>query len=213
MNLSDWLGLAALVVAIIAIPIAIWTTRRWGTRRKRVLLTYESTPLISQLSGEARSEITVHYRRDFTVPDPHLLKIRLQNIGPSDIASSDFDSGHPISIRLNCKLYGITNTSHSGSTTSSAIGSNGTINLSPTLLKRQEAWEIESLTSGSGIPEADVPLINTDILDKKSYDAAIARSALVALLRVAAELTPTSGAIASAISAFPTTPRSPSGGG
>src|SRR3712207_4896455 len=88
-SVAEWLALGALVVALLALPLTIWATRRWGERRSRLLFTYRSVPLLPR--GD-RQLLKVTYR-DLDVPEPHLVTLRLRNVGPKDIASGHFDQG------------------------------------------------------------------------------------------------------------------------
>jgi hypothetical protein len=46
MNLGLWLALVAVIVAVVGITVTIFAARRWGTQRRKVLFSYDSTPLL-----------------------------------------------------------------------------------------------------------------------------------------------------------------------
>ena len=185
MSLGDELTIAGIVVAIIAIAVGIWAARRYGNQRGAALFTYDSTQLIPDLPFSAKDLLKVEYR-DIPVHDPHLLTLRLQNVGPRDIASSNFDAGRPVTVRTNCNFYGFVSLSHPKQTTSRAIGSDGEIDIKPMLLKRGETWEASAIISGAPKVEFDAPLVDVNVLDRKAFDAKLARNLFISILRALA---------------------------
>lgn len=181
MSLGDTLTIAVIVVAVIAIVVGFWAARRYGNRRGVVLFTHDSTQLIPDLPLSAQDLLKVEYR-DIPVPDPHLLNLRLQNVGPRDIPSSSFDAERPVTIKTNCKFYGFVSLSHPKQTVGPAIGSDGVIDIRPMLLKKAEVWEVSAIISGKPVVEIDIPLVDVNVLDKKTFDAKVARSLLAGVL-------------------------------
>ena len=184
-SLGDKLAIAGIVVAVIAIAVGIWAARRYGNRRGVMLFTCYSTQLIPDLPFSAKDLLKVEYR-DIPVHDPHLLNLRLQNVGPRDIASSNFDAGRPVTIKTNSKFYGFVTLSHPKQTVGRAIGSDGEIDIMPMLLKRAEVWEASAIISGAPNVEIDAPLIDVNVLDRKTFDAKVARSLFISILRAVA---------------------------
>jgi hypothetical protein len=171
-------GIAVAVLAIIASTLAI---RTWGNRRKRLAFEVRSAPLIA--TGGPSADLLKVTFRDIEVPDPHLATIRLSNIGPADISSDSFDAGRSFVVKLNCKMYGVTATTHPQSTVSTAIGSDAVIQLAPQLIAKGEEWVVEAVVSGSPSSEIESPLVDTDIVSPP-YASAIAQSFGEALLAV-----------------------------
>lgn len=202
MSLGDKLAIAGIVVAVAAVLVGAWAVRRWGIRRRRVLFTHTSTRLIPSLSSVPHDALKIMFR-DFPVDDPYLLELHLQNIGPLDLTSSDFDAKRSIVFKLNCKLYGLIGASHPEFTTSTPLGSDGAIRISPLLLKRKEACEMAAIVSGKPNLETDFPLPNTDVLDKRAFDSEVARSVLINAVRALAPLSPGGGAAMAVIDALP----------
>lgn len=165
MNLGLWIALAALAVAIVGVGATIFATRRWGNRRRRILFAWEAAPLL--LIGGDRDLLQVTYR-DIPVEDPHLVTVRVANIGPSDIASRHFDADRPLVIRLNCTMYGLTRNSHPKDTISEAAGAEGIIQLRPLLLRRGEEWVFEAVVKGEPSPLMVSPIIDADIIEGPS---------------------------------------------
>lgn len=133
-SLGDTLTIIGIIVGLIAIFVGTWAVRKWGIRRGAALFTYQSTQLIPYLPLAARDLLKVEFR-DVPVENPHLLELRLQNIGRRDIASGSFDSTRPVKIKTNTKFYGLISASHPQCTTSTALGSDGIVGISPMLLK------------------------------------------------------------------------------
>ena len=101
---TQWLTIAALVVAALAIPATIWATRRWGNRRARLAMSIEVTPILPAGGPTALAVTFV----DIPVPDPHLVNFELRNVGPKDISSAAFDAEQPIKVHFPSAFYGVT---------------------------------------------------------------------------------------------------------
>lgn len=182
-SLEAKFALGALVVAIVAIPITAWITRRYGTRRKRLLFLFEATSLVPTIKSYAADALKVTYH-NVPVDDPHLLTIRVENVGPADVASTHFDSGRPVEVRLNSTLYGMLSATHGEHTVGPAMGTkDAVIELTPLLLKRRDAWVVEVLVSGNPAPRLVSSLIDTDVVTQTAADrvTVVAGNALEAL--------------------------------
>jgi hypothetical protein len=161
----DWptaLGIAALTVAVIAIPITVIATRRWGNRRSALAYTSEWISLLPVDLNAGAFQLTLN---GVPVPEPHLLTISLTNIGSKDIASAMFDSGRPIRIRLGGRLYGVTSTEGGvllNGFPNKQSGHVDAINVLPNLLPRGAAWSFSAVVSGTPSVEFDWSLIDTD---------------------------------------------------
>jgi hypothetical protein len=169
---SEYLTLAALVVAVMAIPITLWATRRWGERRARLLFTYRTVPLLPE--GDKHGLVKVTYR-DFEVPSPHLVTLRLRNVGPRDIPSDRFDLKRPLAVDLHSTMYGIVNTSPAkdrGDVRTVALGTeNGYVSFMPALLRRNQEWTVEVLVAGEPRPQLTSSLIDTDVVEAQAESA------------------------------------------
>ena len=102
---ADWLALSALVVAVVAVPISILATRRWGTRQARISISTLSVPLLPDGVREGTIEVSF---RDVPVKDPHLVTVEIRNSGPRDLSSEMFDRGESIAIKFDQVFYGLT---------------------------------------------------------------------------------------------------------
>lgn len=201
-TLSDKLTIIAIIIAIVAVIVSVWAVRRWGVRRHRILLTYASNQLIPDLSplvGDDALKVTF---KELPIENPHLVFLRLQNIGPQDIASDDFDSQRRITLNLNCKFYVLLKGSHPKFTFGPAVGAECIIEIAPLLLKRGEAWELALIVSGPPELESEIPLKNTDVLDKRTFDAKVTSSFLVAAVGAISSVVPGSGIVMAAIDAL-----------
>lgn len=165
---AEVLTVIGIVSAVLVGSLAIWGTRRWGTRRRRLLFECNSTSLIPP-SEDTQRLLKVTYR-DLEVAEPNLVTVRLRNVGPADIASIHFDAGKPLTIRLNAIMYGLTGGAYpTHNTVSTAVGARGEIGVGPQLLRRNEEWVFEAVVSGEARPELESPLVDTDIVDVETY--------------------------------------------
>lgn len=165
MNIGVWIGLAGLLVAVVSIGATILAARRWGNRRKRIAFSWEAARLLPVGRSERLLEVTF---RDIPVTDPHLVTVRVANVGPLDIASKHFDAGRSLVVNLNCMMYGLTHSSHPSGTVTGAIGSDGVVELRPVLLRRGEEWAVEAVVGGEPKPTLDSPLVDTDLVEGPS---------------------------------------------
>lgn len=86
----------ALVVALVGIPVSVWATRRWGNRRGRLIVGWDSVRMVTGTSFKG-----VEVRLDGKViKDPHLVTIALRNAGPNDISRNSFDGALPLRATL-----------------------------------------------------------------------------------------------------------------
>jgi hypothetical protein len=180
LDLDQVLTIIGIGVGVVAVIVGAMAAQRWGTRRRRLLFEYTSTPLIPE--GQMASFLKVTYR-DFEVEDPHLVRLSLKNVGPVDVATAHFDAGKPLTVRLHCTMYSVTSTSHAAATESPAVGAEAIVKLRPTLLPRGHEWVVEAVVGGALRPEVASTLIDTDILDKPTFNSQLSHSLLGVLAR------------------------------
>jgi hypothetical protein len=188
--MSDWVGVAALIVAVIAVPITVWATRQWGNRRAKIEFYVDSVSLMPANARAGLLEITY---RDIPVQDPHLVTIGLRNTGPRDVTAAMFHDGEAISLTFNQTFYGLTQVKGNVKAHSRAIGTpaaESAINLQPALLKRGDEWSVSAVLSGPVEVKVDAPLVDTDVkqVERSEEDrmrrlAAILVPILIAKLR------------------------------
>lgn len=162
-SVEVWLGWAALGVAILSIPITVWATREWGSRRAQVEISVEATPLLPENARDGLLEVTF---RDIRVENPHLVAVSVKNVGPRDLATDTFDAGLPVAIGFDNTFYGLTSVAGGMRIESPAIGASdksAVVRLGPGLLKRGTAWSFSAITTGPVEVTVDSPLIDTDI--------------------------------------------------
>lgn len=163
MDVGSWVGLAALVVGILAIPVTVFATRQWGNRRARLEVEIKATPLLPEGARPGLLEVTY---RDIPVDEPHLVSVTLRNIGPRDLASGMFDGGRPIRVKFDQSFYGLTAVDGGVDTLSPGVGASGdsaVVLVRPGLLKRGELWSFSAVTTGPVNATVDAPLIDTDV--------------------------------------------------
>lgn len=160
------LVLIGVVATVLAGCLGAWATWKFGNRRGRMLFTWEVVSLLEQGGRPELLEVTY---RHMPVPDPHLVKLQLVNIGPSEISSAMFDSGASIDVALaDCVFYGSVRTSHPSSFLMPATGTKAPIvSFRPALLKKREALEVTLIVAGGPAVEiAKDPLVGVDIVER-----------------------------------------------
>ncbi|MGA6208066.1 hypothetical protein ACPESR_25265 [Nocardia testacea] len=165
--MDNWVAVAALIVAVVGIPLSIWATRRWGNRRAQLEIGVTATPLLPE---GADGPLQVTYR-DIAVAKPYLVSVTLRNVGPRDISTATFDSGRPITVRFDETFYGLTSTDGGVRAVAPAIGSSGeqaVVRIEPGLLKQQAEWSFSAVTTGPVEVSVDAPLIDTDVQEAVS---------------------------------------------
>lgn len=131
--MSAWIGWAALVVAVVAIPVTVWATRKWGNRNARLDLSVTAAAILP--NGVKPGPLAVTYR-DLPVDDPHLVTVALTNAGPRDLTSAHFDGAKPFVIRSDRMFYGVTESAGNPQISSPGVGAAGaeaTVCLRPAL--------------------------------------------------------------------------------
>ncbi|GAA3287483.1 hypothetical protein ACFFON_06105 [Arthrobacter citreus] len=104
LGIAEWLTIGSIVVAIILGIAAIVATRRSGKRRKKLMVSWEVVQLVPERS-RARG-LVVSYEGE-ELKDPRLVQVILKNVGPSDIASGDFDADQPLQVLAEVVLPGV----------------------------------------------------------------------------------------------------------
>jgi hypothetical protein len=171
-------------VALVAIPVTILATRRWGNRRAVLTYTVEVNPLLPE--ADQTRGLAVTYR-DMAVPNPHLVTITLANSGSRDITSESFDAGRPLLICFTGTFYGLTASSGSPSLTMPAIGTageNAALEFRPKLLKRRESWTVSLIVGGAFEATVDSSLVDTDLRFVNPDSATYQRAIVMAMLDV-----------------------------
>lgn len=171
MDTGTWLGFAALVVAIVAIPVTVFATRHWGNRRARLDVAIDAIPLLPEGMQPGLLEVTY---RDIPVSAPHLVTVTFWNSGPRDLASDMFDNGRSIAVRFDQTFYGLTAVNGGVQTRSPAVGARADeaiVFVRPALLKRGSSWSFSAVTTGPVEVNVDAPLIDTDVRATAPSDA------------------------------------------
>ncbi|MFB8369805.1 hypothetical protein ACFC25_10630 [Pseudarthrobacter sp. NPDC055928] len=171
---NEWLWLIGIVIAVVGIVIGFAVARRYGTRRRRLLFTWDAVQLMPG-TGLAPGVLQVSYS-GVPVTDPYLVQITLKNIGPADIASADFDDKRNLRISFpNGYLTMVS--AHSSGVTPSILCSPNCIEIAPVLLRRQSSISLDVLVDGPPkIDPLSSPLVNTDVV---KVDAAARAQALL----------------------------------
>jgi hypothetical protein len=165
----NWLAVAGAILALIGIASGVGAARRWGTRRGRLAISHELSPL---LSANGLADLRVTYKGR-TVKDPHLLSVSIKNVGSRNIRRDQFNGDEPWTISFACKLFGVTASKSSGEDVVpvelSVIGDALTLRVPPTIIPRGREWNLELVVSGSDLEFRKSDLADVDVV---SVDAA-----------------------------------------
>lgn len=170
---DNWLPLGALLVAVCGIPIAILATRKWGNRRAKLQVLTESTGLLAAGPSAGFSvsrHLEVTYKR-VPVDNPHLVTLRIRNIGPKDITRDNFDGARPLIFDIGNTFYGFVSISSNDATkpiVNTAVADqidNSVLTVMPAHIPRGTEWVVKYMASGRALPKRLGTLIDTDIVD------------------------------------------------
>lgn len=163
MSVEAVIALVSVVVAIAVGVVGVLAVRRWGVRRRQLVLMTTSSRLL--LTDPTLGALRVTYEEK-EVDDPYLLTLSLLNNGPADVATEHFDDRRPLRINLSQSVYGITGTSHPRFTaTSDATNPKGYVDFGPSLIRRREKWTVEAIVSGKVTAEVENSIVDMDIID------------------------------------------------
>ncbi|WP_155289408.1 hypothetical protein [Rhodococcoides fascians] len=100
----NWIPVGVAVFGI-AVTVTLYVLQRRGQRRNRLAVTVTSQKLFVASSGLPAKDLSVEYNGQ-SVADPHLVNVSVENHGPKDISTSDFDQKVPITVELNAVVIG-----------------------------------------------------------------------------------------------------------
>ncbi|MHA7226686.1 hypothetical protein [Glutamicibacter soli] len=178
---ENWLGL----LSLIGIPVSIFFTWRWGTRRAKLQLAIESTRLLAQ--GEVTEKLEVSYDGK-RVENPYLTTLWIKNVGPRDVPSSAFEDDLRVKISgrffefIDIETNNGINPAVMSDSTARTSGSS-VILIPPRLIPKRTVWVFKFLTSGESkildrgeLQDTDIHVVNvpfTSLFDK-AIDVSIA---------------------------------------
>ncbi|MCC9068266.1 hypothetical protein [Arthrobacter cryoconiti] len=171
--MSSWFGLAAFVVATVAIPAAVLATRYWGNRRACPEMEIHATPLLPKNARPGLLEVTYG---DIPLDEPHLVPVTLRNSGPRDLSSGMLDGGRSITVKFDQTFCGLTAVHGGIETRSPAIGASAVVSVGPGVLKCGESWSFSAVTTGPGDVTVGAPRIITDVQAAVPAEKAASRS-------------------------------------
>ncbi|MBP1234517.1 hypothetical protein JOE40_004160 [Arthrobacter sp. PvP102] len=159
-------------LALVGIPVTIFASRRWGTRRGKVVVGSISTPLLASGAHRNSDDLKVVFRGN-EVQDPHLVRLLLRNVGPHDITPEQFDGGEFLVELTGSTLYGLVRILSSDGVEPDISTHEGTnqiadVSFHPTLLPKGVTWVVEAIVSGAGKSKVRSRLINTDISEAET---------------------------------------------
>ncbi|MGW4336615.1 hypothetical protein ACWEK5_27965 [Rhodococcus koreensis] len=107
---------------------------------------------------------------DREVENPHLLVLTLENLGPKDIVSADFDQQRPIRISVGAAVIGGGNDGPETDNNLSFVASEREVTISPTLLSLRHPHTISLITDGSPSPKMTGAVRDCDLVLKQASD-------------------------------------------
>lgn len=88
--------LATLALTVVLAALGLWGTRRWGTRRSRLRVSWDFVGVIPPHPAK-----NLEIRLDGKVmEDPYVLTVIMRNAGPNDIAESNFNRTKPLRVTV-----------------------------------------------------------------------------------------------------------------
>lgn len=100
-----WVSMAGVLIALAAVPIAVWATRRYSRRRRRLFYDFDAVQIMGPVNPEVQGEIEVIVRRrgsDATLDNPHMITLSIFSRSDDDIIPEFFqgplvfDFGAPV---------------------------------------------------------------------------------------------------------------------
>jgi hypothetical protein len=183
--MNEWIteNWMAILLAAAGIGGSIFAAWKWGKRQGKLVFTATATPILAirdiyaQHGLEGKVVLSVG---GTPLDDPHVLRLRLENVGHHDISSDHFDSGKPIAICLGATQFTANMRARLGShqdkvhsfrmQISMSSGPDGQkqdsiswVDVHPHLIKRRGFWETEILMSGEPNITLTDSIIDTDI--------------------------------------------------
>lgn len=178
---NNWAGL----LTIVGIIFTVWGARQWGTRTRKLQVLQDATRLL--VGGDLQEELVVTYK-GVPVVDPHLVTLRLRNIGPRDITRAEnFDGEKPLLFALHGDFYGLVEVGSNDGTeptffTAADSSSNGygdVLGFRPAHIPKGTQWVVKFIASGPSYLERRGPLVETKIIDGETTSRAFARLLMV----------------------------------
>lgn len=165
-SISDFLGVLALIAAIVGIAVAVYYGRLALNPPKRLIQWhFEKTPLISNIHDRYLDAVEVRILGQ-KVNDPHLGKLTVANKGRHDIDSSSFDQGRPIQFQVLHSKKVTTFIERDENPPGLRVQENS-IFMGPELLHSKSKWTVSFVTDGP--PE--VQLLSSHLINVKLVSA------------------------------------------
>ncbi|MFB8281874.1 hypothetical protein [Nocardia colli] len=153
----DWIKLGGVILTGIGLIAGVYYFVA-NRRRNRVQITIAAQSLITDASAAHSLEVRYDGQE---VKDPHAVLVTLENIGPKDVRSADFDGRSSLLINLEAKILSLTSASVSGGPSFTAHET--FISLKPTLLPKHRQIRATVVVDGKVKPQVKSSLADTDV--------------------------------------------------
>jgi hypothetical protein len=178
------------IIGIVSILATAYYFRH-SKRRKRLELDTKVTALLTA---------DVHERDDLQVEldgrrvnDPYIVDLLIINTGHKDLASTDFDGGRPVRIRIEAEIVARLKSSTENPTEIFSIEPGSTeLRIDPVKIAVDDDYKVRLLVDGRPVNRPDLaghPLIDTDLMTVESWkDRVFVRVFFVSIVGVLALL-------------------------
>lgn len=155
MGASVWLALAALVVAVIGLPVTWLASRRYGTRRGSLGYYFARSSIAETGKDGQRVEVRVGGE---VVTRPMAFEFTIANTGTKDLRQTDFDGGEPFRVHVGGRPLAIMRKPRD---VPMELG-NRSVKIPPRLLRIGMRWHITVLVDAD---DDDIGIIEGPIAD------------------------------------------------
>ncbi|GAA1585404.1 hypothetical protein [Nocardia ninae] len=150
----DWIKLGGVILTGIGVIAGVYYYVA-NRRRNRVQITISAQSLITDATAAHSLEVRYDGQE---VKNPHVALVILENIGPKDVRSTDFDGRNPLLIDLEAKILSLASASGPPFTAHDTF-----LSLKPTLLPKHRQIRATVVVDGKVDPQVTSSLADTDV--------------------------------------------------
>ncbi|WP_141717737.1 hypothetical protein [Nocardia altamirensis] len=160
----DWLKLAGVIVASLALLAGLYYFLA-GRRRNKIHITFSAQSVIS--SNVAHHDLELRHNGTL-VQNPYAVLLVIQNLGPKDVRSNDFDGDASLQIDLGMPILSVSASWSSPRTaksvsTSPKAGTTTSVEFPPGLMRKGDQCTASVIVDGKPKPEVRSPIADTDV--------------------------------------------------
>ena len=151
-----WSGWAFGIIGVVATIITAYLS----LRKRRISLTSTSSAIIRSPDDSLGLDIEVRVN-DQKVANPVLMKIEMQNLGPKDLPSSQFDQNKPLTLDINMPVLSIVASIGFEHLPMISPDNANHIEIQPELLRKGKTWTLTALVDAvDNVRATPVPMNN-----------------------------------------------------